>query len=37
MMVKLGLKAEFGHQILEWDDTVIPMKDTVNLIAQPER
>ena len=28
LMIKLGLKADFGHQILEWDDTVVPMKDS---------
>ena len=34
MMLQLGLKANFRHQILEWDDTVIPMKDPVNFIGQ---
>ena len=24
-MVQLGLKADFGRQILEWDNTVVPM------------
>ena len=36
MMLQLGLKANFRHQILEWDDTVIPMKDPVNFIGQPD-
>ena len=36
IMVKLGLKADFGHQILEWGDTVIPMKDTGNFLGQPD-
>ena len=27
-MVQLGPRADFGRQILEWDDTVIPMKES---------
>ena len=26
LMIQLGLKSDFGSQILEWDETVIPMK-----------
>ena len=36
LMVQLGLKAEFGHKILEWDDTVVPMNDPVNLLGQTD-
>ena len=34
MMVKLGLKAEFGRQIMEWDKTVIPMMDPEIFLGQ---
>ena len=33
-MVKQVLKANFGRQILEWENNVIPMKDPGNLIGQ---
>ena len=36
-MVQLGLMADFGYQLLEWDDTVTPMKDPGNFLGQPER
>ena len=36
MMVQLFLKADFGHQILEWDETIIPMKEPVNFLFQPD-
>ena len=35
IVVKLGLKAEFGHQFLEWDCAAVPMKDPVNFIGKP--
>ena len=35
MMVQLGLKADFGRKILEWDETVIPMKYPGNFLGQP--
>ena len=35
-MVQLVLKANFGRQILEWDQTVLPMKETGNILLQPE-
>ena len=35
LVVQLGLKSNFGRQILEWDKTVIPKKDPVSLIVQP--
>ena len=34
LMVKLGLKADFGNQVLEWDMTVIPMKEPGNFLGQ---
>ena len=34
LMVQLGLKDDFIHQILEWDETVVPMKEPVNLVGQ---
>ena len=33
-MLQLGLKSDFRHQILEWDETVVPMKELGNLIYQ---
>ena len=36
LMVHLGLKANFGRQILEWDETIVPMKETGNFIDQPD-
>ena len=36
LMVKLCLTDEFGHQILEWDKTVVPMKEPGNLTGQNE-
>ena len=35
-MVKLGLKDDFERQILEWDETVVPMKEPGNFLGQPE-
>ena len=35
-MVQLGLKDDFGCQILEWDETVISMKDPGNFLGQPD-
>ena len=35
IMVQLGLKSDFGCQILEWDNTMVPMKILVNLLVQP--
>ena len=34
LMVQLGMKSDFENQGLEQDDTVVPMKDPVNLIGQ---
>ena len=34
-MVQLGLKANFGRQILEWYETVLPMKEPVTLLIKP--
>ena len=36
LMVKLGLKANFRRQILEWDETVIYINAPGNLIDQPD-
>ena len=33
-MVQLGLKAEFGRLLLEWENTSIPMKEPGNLLGQ---
>ena len=33
LMVQLVLKSDFGRQILEWDETVLHMKGTVNMIS----
>ena len=34
LMVQLGLKAEFGRLLLEWENTSIPMKEPGNLLGQ---
>ena len=34
LMVQLSMKSDFENQGLEQDDTVVPMKDPVNLIGQ---
>ena len=34
LMVQLGLKVDFGCQILEWDENVVPMKETGNFLGQ---
>ena len=36
LIVKLSLKASFGCQIMEWDNTVIPMKDSRKSLGQPD-
>ena len=36
MILQLGLNDNFVYQILEWDETVIPMKDPVNFLVQPD-
>ena len=36
LMVKLGLKTDFGRQVLEWDKTVVPIKEPYNLLDQPD-
>ena len=33
LMVQLGLKSDFGHQVLEWDETVVHMKNTGNFLG----
>ena len=33
-MVKLGLKADFGNQIIEWGETLIPTKDPGIFLVQ---
>ena len=35
LMLQIGLKEKCGFQILEWDDVVVPMKDTVNFMGKP--
>ena len=35
-MVQQGLKAGFGRQILELDETVIPMKDPCSFLGKPD-
>ena len=35
-MVKSGLKDDFGHQILEWDETVIHIKYPEMFLGQPD-
>ena len=36
LMVQIGLKANFGRKILEWEKTLIPMKDQGNFLGQPD-
>ena len=36
LMVKLVLKADFGHQVLEWYYTFVPMKYPGNFLVKPE-
>ena len=36
LMLHLGLKNYFGCQIMEWKQTIIPMKETGNLLGQPD-
>ena len=36
LMVKLSLKSEFGCRVLEWDDTVVFMKELGNFLVQHE-
>ena len=33
LMVKIGLMANFKHQVLQWDDTAVPTKDPRILIG----
>ena len=35
-MTQLGLKSDSGRQGLEWGHTVVPMKEPVNFLGQPE-
>ena len=34
LMVQLGLKYNFGRKILEWEETVVPMKEPGNFLGQ---
>ena len=34
LMIQLGPKDEFGRQIIEWDDAVIPMKEPDNFLGK---
>ena len=34
-MVQLVMKSEFWIQVLEWDNTVVPMKETGKFLGQP--
>ena len=36
LILQLGMEADFGHQILEWYKTVLHMKDTGNILGQPD-
>ena len=36
IMLQLGLKAVFGCQIMEWDNIVVPLKETGNFLGQPD-
>ena len=33
-MVHLGLKANFKHQVIQWDNDAAPIKDPMSLIGQ---
>ena len=35
LILQLFLKSDFGIQILEWDETVVPMKDPGNFLGKP--
>ena len=35
-MVQLGLKDDFSGQVLEWDETVVPMTYPDNFLAHPD-
>ena len=34
LMVKLGLTADFKHQVLQWDGATLHMKEPINLLVQ---
>ena len=34
MMVKLGLLANFEHQVLQWDGATVPMKESRRLLGK---
>ena len=34
LMVQLGLVTDFNNKYLAWDDDVVPMKDTRNLLGK---
>ena len=36
LMLQLGLKTELSRQLLEWYETVVPMKDPRNVLDQPD-
>ena len=36
MMVQIGLMADFKRQVLKWDGTAVPMKETSNFLVQTD-
>ena len=36
IMVQKVLKADFPRQVLEWDETIVPMTELLNFLGQPE-
>ena len=36
LMVQLGLAANFNHQVLQWYDATVPMKEPINLLGKSD-
>ena len=36
LILQLGLSVDFKHQVLQWDDDIVPMKEPIILMGQTD-